>query len=160
MALAVPLSRFTSRVGGGSAFFVRPHHTTMRRTLKFLLAAFGVFVLFAVGAVIYFRQPPDDGRTPAERRQIADACFMMLHSSLTNEDSIKMDDPRIPELIRALHPIGIIVDADFSVQIDCNGKPPEYFLMRVPHQTNVWALCAAGPPIRFGPREILRIQHD
>ena len=25
MALAVPLSRFTSRVGGGSAFFVRPH---------------------------------------------------------------------------------------------------------------------------------------
>ena len=26
MALAVPLSRFTPRVGGGSAFYVRPHH--------------------------------------------------------------------------------------------------------------------------------------
>ena len=26
MALSVPLSRFTSRVGGGSAFFVRPLH--------------------------------------------------------------------------------------------------------------------------------------
>ena len=26
MALAVPLSRFTSRVGGGSAFFVRQHY--------------------------------------------------------------------------------------------------------------------------------------
>ena len=25
MALAVPLSRFTPRVGGGSAFYVRPH---------------------------------------------------------------------------------------------------------------------------------------
>ena len=25
MALSVPLSRFTSPVGGGSAFFVRPH---------------------------------------------------------------------------------------------------------------------------------------
>ena len=25
MALSVPLSRFTSRVGGGSAFYVRPH---------------------------------------------------------------------------------------------------------------------------------------
>jgi len=25
LALSVPLSRFTSRVGGGSAFFVRPH---------------------------------------------------------------------------------------------------------------------------------------
>ena len=29
MALAVPLSRFTSRVGGGSAFIVRPLHTLM-----------------------------------------------------------------------------------------------------------------------------------
>ena len=29
MALAVPLSRFTSRVGGGSAFYVRPHYTLM-----------------------------------------------------------------------------------------------------------------------------------
>ncbi len=27
MALAVPLSRFTSQVGGGSAFFVRRHYT-------------------------------------------------------------------------------------------------------------------------------------
>ena len=27
MALSVPLSRFTSRVGGGSAFFVRPRET-------------------------------------------------------------------------------------------------------------------------------------
>ena len=36
MALAVPLSRFTSRVGGGSAFVVR-HRDTMR-TLKVELA--------------------------------------------------------------------------------------------------------------------------
>ena len=28
MALAVPLSRFTSRVGGGSAFYVRPQSVT------------------------------------------------------------------------------------------------------------------------------------
>jgi len=28
LALAVPLSRFTSRVGGGSAFYVRRHHTS------------------------------------------------------------------------------------------------------------------------------------
>jgi hypothetical protein len=27
LALSVPLSRFTSRVGGGSAFFVRPSST-------------------------------------------------------------------------------------------------------------------------------------
>ena len=30
MALAVPLSRFTSRVGGGSAFYVRHHYTLMK----------------------------------------------------------------------------------------------------------------------------------
>jgi len=32
LALSVPLSRFTSRVGGGSAFFVRPHYTFMKIT--------------------------------------------------------------------------------------------------------------------------------
>jgi len=31
LALAVPLSRFTSRVGGGSAFFVRHHGTIASR---------------------------------------------------------------------------------------------------------------------------------
>ena len=39
MALAVPLSRFTSRVGGGSAFYVRPHSHVMpisRRTKSIL----------------------------------------------------------------------------------------------------------------------------
>ena len=33
MALAVPLSRFTSHVGGGSAFFVRHHYAFMKYTL-------------------------------------------------------------------------------------------------------------------------------
>ena len=37
MALAVPLSRFTSRVGGGSAFFVRRHYTFMTSETKQLL---------------------------------------------------------------------------------------------------------------------------
>ena len=133
----------------------------MKRARKFLLIAFGVVVLLVIIGAIFIYQPPDDGRTPAERRQIADACFAMLHSSLTNEfDPIKPDDPRIPEVIRALHPIAVDVIANFAVQIDCNGKPPEYFLMRLNSQTNTWVLCAAGPPIRFGPREILRIEHD
>jgi hypothetical protein len=36
LALAVPLSRFTSPVGGGSAFFVRQqaHHTTKHKPMK------------------------------------------------------------------------------------------------------------------------------
>ena len=34
MARSVPLSRFTSRVGGGSAFFVRPHSRFMNMLSK------------------------------------------------------------------------------------------------------------------------------
>ena len=133
----------------------------MKRIRKILLIACGIVIVLIISAAIYFFQSPNDGRTPAERRQIADACFAMLHSSLTNDiDPIKPDDPRVPEVIRALHPIAIDVVADFSVQIDGNSKPPEYFLMRLPGHTNTWVLCAAGPPIRFGPREILRIEHD
>jgi hypothetical protein len=33
LALAVPLSRFTSRVGGGSAFYVRHHYTLMKKII-------------------------------------------------------------------------------------------------------------------------------
>ena len=50
MALAVPLSRFTSRVGGGSAFFVRPHCVFIamilfpKRTIPGL--AFATFAMF------------------------------------------------------------------------------------------------------------------
>ena len=44
MALAVPLSRFTPRVGGGSAFYVRPLDHAMRFRLTYLIA-----VTFLVG---------------------------------------------------------------------------------------------------------------
>src|ERR1039458_7519250 len=117
----------------------------MKRTRKFLLIAFGVIVLLIVIGAIFIYQPPNDGRTPAERRQIADACFAMLHSSLTNEDDIKPDDPRVPEVIRALPPISIMVMPNYAVQMDGCGKPCEYFLTRAPHLTNTWILCAAGP---------------
>jgi len=133
----------------------------MKRARKFLLIAFGTCILVAIVGAVYNYCALDDGRTPAERRQIADACFAMLHSSLTNDvDPIKPDDPRVPEVIRALHPIGILVDPNFAVQIDCDGKPAEYFLVRAPHLTNTWILCAAGPTIHFGPREILRIAYN
>jgi len=133
----------------------------MKRIRKFLLIAFGVVVLLVASFWIYIGRPINDGRTPSERRQIADACLAMLHSTLTNEvDDIKMDDPRIPEVIRALHPHHIEVTANFVVDIYRAEWPQEYFLMH--RHTNTWVLCAAGPSIRFGGggREILRIQHD
>ncbi len=134
---------------------------TMKRTSKFILIALGAVVLLIASLYIYSARPVNDGRTPVERRQIADACFAMLHSSLTNEaDEIKMDDPRIPEVIRALHPHHIDVTANFAVDIHRKEWPQEYFLMHM--HTNTWVLCVAGPSTRFGGggREILRVQHD
>jgi hypothetical protein len=135
----------------------------MKRTGKSILIALGVIVLLIASVYIYMARPVNDGRTPVERRQIADACFAMLHSSLTNEiDEIKMDDPRIPEVIRALHPHHIEVDSNFAVDIYRMESPEEYFLMRAPGHPNTWTLCVAGPSVRFGGggREILRIEHD
>jgi hypothetical protein len=136
---------------------------TVKRIGKFLLIVFAAVVLLIAGFYIYIARPVNDGRTPAERRQIADACFAMLHSSLTNEvDEIKMDDPRIPEVIRALHPHHIEVMPNFAVNIYRAEKPEEYFLMRISHPTNTWILCVAEPHVRFGGggREILRIEHE
>jgi hypothetical protein len=134
----------------------------MKRIAKFLLIAFGVVVLLIAIFYIYVARPINDGRTPAERRQIADACFVMLHSSLTNEvDNIKMDDPRIPEVIRALHPQDIEVIPNFAVDIYRAEWPQEYFLMRS-HPSNTWVLYVDGPSLRFGGggREILKVEHN
>jgi len=134
----------------------------MKRIGKYLLIAFGFVVLLMASVYIYIARPINDGRTPAERRQIADACFAILHSSLTNADDIKMNDPRIPEVIRALHPHNIEVIPDFAVEIYRVEWPQAYFLMRGPGHTNTWILFVAGPSLRFGGggREILRMQHD
>ena len=58
MALAVPLSRFTSRVGGGSAFFVRPLDTMKITKLKFcawlvLLAAVPAAIICLSGCEMF-----------------------------------------------------------------------------------------------------------
>jgi hypothetical protein len=51
LALAVPLSRFTSRVGGGSAFFVRRHYAYWlmnRAFFKYAISALAVQVLVCI----------------------------------------------------------------------------------------------------------------
>ena len=54
LALAVPLSRFTSLVGGGSAFFVRRMSTKMALTIWLLKIAWIIFVaLVAIQVAIY-----------------------------------------------------------------------------------------------------------
>jgi hypothetical protein len=52
LALAVPHSRFTPRVGGGSAFYVRPTRTIMKKfTLTFI--CFTLSTAFALAADYY-----------------------------------------------------------------------------------------------------------
>jgi len=136
----------------------------MKTARKLFLIACGAVVLFVVAGIVLFNRPPpaSDGRTPAERRQIVDACFTMLHSSLTNEvNDIKPGDPRIPEVIRALHPQHIEIIPGFAVEIYRDGKPEEYFLMRLHQHSTTWGLFIAGPSVGSGGgREILRIVHD
>jgi hypothetical protein len=83
----------------------------------------------------------------------------MLHSPMTNEvDDIKPDDPRVPEVIRALHPVGFMIVGSDAV-VFCGGKPAEYHLSRKPSEPRTWILYVAGPGY-LGHREILRFDHD
>jgi hypothetical protein len=134
----------------------------MKRVRKLLLVLGVALAAFIVACAIYVFRQPDDGRTPAERQQIAEACWDMLHSPLTNEvDDIRPDDPRVPEVIRALNPHYIEIIPNFAVDIYRAEKPKEYFLVRLSHPTNTWALCIAGPAVfPGGGREIFRIKHD
>ena len=72
----------------------------MKLWRKLLPLGGGVVILVLAVTVIVFFRPANDGRSPAERRQIAEACLGMLRSSLTNEVDLKPDDPRVPEVIR------------------------------------------------------------
>jgi len=56
LALAVPLSRFTPRVGGGSAFFVRRQHTHFMnpRSINRTLVIITPIILLAIISLIWF----------------------------------------------------------------------------------------------------------
>ena len=131
----------------------------MKRRRKLIFIVCGIVVLLLAAVAIHVLRPANDGRTVAERRQIADALFAMLHSPLTNEvDDIKPDDPRVPEVIRNLHPVGFMITGTDSVVL-CSGKPAEYHLTKLPNERNTWTLSVAGPGY-LGHREILRFVHD
>jgi len=130
----------------------------MKRVRKILLAGFGIVVLLIGVAAIVLLGPANDGRTVNERRQIAEACLSMLRSSLTNEVDLKSDDPRVPDVIRALHPVDIELAGSDAV-VMCAGKPAEYHLGRRPSEPKTWILYVAGPGY-LGHREVLRMEHD
>ena len=68
LARSVPLSRFTSPVGGGSAFFVRRHSRAMRKltfivllilTTLAAIAAARFWALLPLGTMLAYIHPPD-----------------------------------------------------------------------------------------------------
>jgi hypothetical protein len=126
-----------------------------RKIVLFICLALAV--LLAAGCIFYFH-PVSDGRTRQERQRIADALFTMLHSSLTNEVEIKADNPAVPEVIRAMHPMDIELMGGDAVII-CPGKPAEYHLASRPDEPKTWILYVAGPGY-FGHQEILRMKKD
>ena len=52
MALAVPLSRFTPRVGGGSAFFVRPHYAL--QNMKTAIPVILIIIIVILGCALRY----------------------------------------------------------------------------------------------------------
>ncbi len=132
----------------------------MKRSGKYLPIIFGVVAMLIADLYIYTDQSINSSHKSERRLRIADACYAMLHSSLTNDDDIAMDDPRIPKVIRALHPFHIDVIQNFDVEFYRTGRPSEYYLTRVPDYTSAWVLCDDGrsPRSGGGGRELARIE--
>lgn len=103
-------------------------------------------------------QRVNDGHTPEQQREIAEACLAMFHSSLTNEMDIQPDDPRVPEIIRTLQPIEIEINGT-DVVIVRVGKPAEYHLSRRPRDAKPWVLYGAGQGYD-GHQELIRLDHE
>ncbi len=125
-----------------------------RKSASTFLAA--IIVLIAVFA--FYHCSADDGRTPAERQQIASALLGMLRSPHAHElDDLKMDDlkpndPRIPEANRALHPVRFAFSQGAAV-VYCGGTPAEYILRQGQRNPQIWTLYIAGPHA-IGTREV------
>lgn len=128
---------------------------TMIRTIQFSLLA---LVIIAVFGGCSSNRIPRDGHTREQQRQIAEACFALLHSSLTNEMDIPVDDPRLPAAIRELHPIEITAQGT-DVVIMRNGRPSEYHLSRRTSDAKPWVLYVAGEGYQ-GHQELIRLGHE
>jgi hypothetical protein len=102
-------------------------------------------------------RPHSDGRTPEEHRRIAEAFLTMMRSPLTNEADLKPDDPRVPDAIRELHPVMILMDSQ-QVHVMRTNKPETYWFHRMAETSPTWVLTIAGTEIPY--TDILRLEHD
>lgn len=130
----------------------------MNRTLKSTLLSLSAMAIIA-SACVATRPSFIDGRTRDEHRRIAEACISMLRSPLTNQIDIQSDDARLPEVIRALHPIHIEMMPPTDVVIVPSNGPSEYHLNRRPSDPRTWILYCVGSGSN-SHRELFRFTHD
>ena len=84
MALAVPLSRFTSRVGGGSAFYVRHHSDFMTYRASFVLVALSAAISCGCS-----KQPAHGTLTSSDSIAIEPGVSIgPLHSGMKKQDVV------------------------------------------------------------------------
>ena len=71
---------------------------------------------------------------------------------------VKPDGPRIPQVIRSLHPVRFIF-SDSAAVVYCAGTPAEYILRRGQRNQRIWTLYIAGPG-GISSRALLSFEHD
>jgi hypothetical protein len=141
-------------------FFVKMERNRRSFTTSFGLIAAVLLVLFFA----FSHRTINDGRTPGQEQQIADALFNLMRSPAAQElddikmEDIKADDPRIPPVIRSLHPVRFIFSDSYAV-VYCAGTPAEYTLRRGSRNQKIWTLYASGPG-GVGANAMVSFQHD
>ncbi len=138
----------------------------MRRGRTIVLS-FGLVIALSVLAVLFSisqheRDAPGPQATP-EQRQIAQALLRMVRSSMTNEFEIKPDDPRLPKVLRDLHPVEVWVHHNSAVvMLEPRNGLGEYHLAPVSTKNlrGPWQLLGAGPRFNNQHQELARIRGD
>ena len=114
-----------------------------------------LFVAAVMGTLLLGCKHERVAQGSRQERRIAEACLEMLKSSLTNESDIAVDDPRVPKVIRDLHPVHIELDRNDAV-VSRSGSPAEYHLNRRSNEPGVWILYGAGGSWGTDHKELLR----
>jgi len=110
-------------------------------------------------ALVAWCKHTESAQGSAEDRRIAEACLQVLHSPLAGESDIEPADPRLPEVIRELHPVHVEVAAGMVVvSFPLREGLTEYLLAPVSTQPGTWLLYGAGPKYKNEHHELLRFQ--
>ena len=121
-------------------------------------------ILLAIIALVLFvakRRSISRYPTTEHDRQIALACLKTLRS-VSDGEELEPDDPRLPQILKNLHPVGITVNPDsFIIFPSGTENPREYHLSRSPKDSEMWILYIVPPaPANVEHLEALTIRGD